>query len=248
MHYSDCLSELFRRGAYFPGIAGIVLTIGMAVDSNVLIFERIREEVRAGKAPSSGRRRGFRKALLTIIDTHVTTVVSCAILFLFGSGPVKGFAVTLVIGLVANVFTAVFVSKAIFDWEFPGPHRSQLSVFSTAKSRRFSRPHQLGTFVNYWCLFQVDAGLWSSMEIFKQTNFDFLGKKWPFITLSLLLTATGVDQPGCQGGPKYGIDFNGGALMDVNFKNGPRGSDPAALHKKISGEIEVQEIGTHKKL
>lgn len=100
-----------------PGIAGIILTIGMAVDSNVLIFERIREELRAGKAVIPAVDSGFAKALLTIIDTHVTTVVSCAILFLLGSGPVKGFAVTLVIGLVANVFTAVFVSRTIFDWE-----------------------------------------------------------------------------------------------------------------------------------
>lgn len=104
-----------------PGIAGIILTIGMAVDSNVLIFERIREELRAGKAVIPAVDTGFSKALLTIIDTHVTTVVSCAILFLFGSGPVKGFAVTLVIGLIANVFTAVFVSKAIFDWELSRP-------------------------------------------------------------------------------------------------------------------------------
>jgi preprotein translocase subunit SecD len=100
-----------------PGIAGIILTIGMAVDSNVLIFERIREELRSGKAVIASVDGGFKKAFLTIIDTHVTTVVSCAILFLFGSGPVKGFAVTLVIGLVANLFTAVFVSKTIFDWE-----------------------------------------------------------------------------------------------------------------------------------
>ena len=100
-----------------PGIAGVILTIGMAVDSNVLIFERIREELRAGKAPIAAVDAGFKKAFLTIIDTHVTTVVSCAILFLFGTGPVKGFAVTLVIGLIANVFTAVFVSRTIFDWE-----------------------------------------------------------------------------------------------------------------------------------
>ena len=100
-----------------PGIAGVILTIGMAVDSNVLIFERIREELRAGKAVVAAVDAGFKKAFLTIIDTHVTTVVSCAILFLFGTGPVQGFAVTLVIGLIANVFTAVFVSRTIFDWE-----------------------------------------------------------------------------------------------------------------------------------
>ena len=100
-----------------PGIAGIILTIGMAVDSNVLIFERIREELRTGKAVIAAVDAGFSKAFLTIIDTHVTTVVSCAFLFIFGTGPVKGFAVTLVIGLIANVFTAVFVSKTIFDFE-----------------------------------------------------------------------------------------------------------------------------------
>jgi preprotein translocase subunit SecD len=99
-----------------PGIAGVILTIGMAVDSNVLIFERIREELRSGKAIVSAVDTGFSRAFLTIIDTHVTTVVSCAFLFMFGTGPVKGFAVTLVIGLLANVFTAVFVSKVIFDW------------------------------------------------------------------------------------------------------------------------------------
>ena len=115
-----CLSY-FGAVLTLPGIAGIILTIGMAVDSNVLIFERIREEVRAGKAPPQAVHTGFAKALVTIIDTHVTTIVSCAILFLFGSGPVKGFAVTLVIGLMANVFTAVFVSRFIFDWELSRP-------------------------------------------------------------------------------------------------------------------------------
>ncbi len=115
-----CLSY-FGAVLTLPGIAGIVLTIGMAVDSNVLIFERIREELRAGKSILPALDSGFSKALVTIIDTHVTTVVSCAILFLFGSGPVKGFAVTLVIGLVANLFTAVFVSRFIFDWELSRP-------------------------------------------------------------------------------------------------------------------------------
>jgi len=103
-----------------PGIAGIILTIGMAVDSNVLIFERIREELRTGKGVAAAIDSGFGKAFLTIIDTHVTTVVSCLFLFIFGSTQVKGFAVTLVLGLLANVFTAVFVSRFIFDWELSG--------------------------------------------------------------------------------------------------------------------------------
>jgi preprotein translocase subunit SecD len=101
-----------------PGIAGVALTIGMAVDSNVLIFERIREESRDGKAWPAAVAGGFRKAFATIIDTHVTTVVSCCFLFLFGTAPVKGFAITLFIGLLANVFTAVFVSRTMFGWEY----------------------------------------------------------------------------------------------------------------------------------
>jgi preprotein translocase subunit SecD len=118
----------FKATLTLPGIAGVILTIGMAVDSNVLIFERIREELRAGKAIVSAVDAGFGKAWWTIVDTHVTTVVSCAFLFIFGSGPVKGFAVTLVIGLIANVFTAVFVSKVIFDYELSG--RRQLTELS----------------------------------------------------------------------------------------------------------------------
>jgi len=98
-----------------PGIAGVILTIGMGVDSNVLIFERIREELRAGKSPAAAVDQGFGHAWTTILDTHVTTIVSAAILFLFGTGPVKGFAVTLTFGLLANLFTAVFVSRVIFD-------------------------------------------------------------------------------------------------------------------------------------
>jgi len=98
-----------------PGIAGVILTIGMGVDSNVLIFERIREEMRAGKGPAQSVQQGFDNAWHAIFDTHVTTIVSAAILFMFGTGPVKGFATTLVVGLCANLFTAVFVSRVIFD-------------------------------------------------------------------------------------------------------------------------------------
>ncbi|MGA3371330.1 MAG: protein translocase subunit SecD [Terracidiphilus sp.] len=98
-----------------PGIAGVILTIGMGVDSNVLIFERIREELRAGKTAAASVQQGFGHAWVTIVDTHVTTIVSAAILFIVGTGPVRGFAVTLTFGLLANLFTAVFVSRAIFD-------------------------------------------------------------------------------------------------------------------------------------
>jgi preprotein translocase subunit SecD len=106
----------FEAVLTLPGIAGVILTVGMGVDSNVLIFERIREELRNGKTPPSAVDQGFGHAWITIVDTHVTTIVSAAILFIFGTGPVKGFAVTLIFGLAANLFTAVFVSRVIFDW------------------------------------------------------------------------------------------------------------------------------------
>jgi preprotein translocase subunit SecD len=106
----------FEAVLTLPGIAGVILTVGMGVDSNVLIFERIREELRNGKTPASAVDQGFSHAWVTIVDTHVTTIVSAAILFIFGTGPVRGFATTLTFGLLANLFTAVFVSRMIFDW------------------------------------------------------------------------------------------------------------------------------------
>jgi preprotein translocase subunit SecD len=107
---------MFQATLTLPGIAGIILTIGMAVDSNVLIFERIREEMRTGKTIPSAVDTGFGRAFVTIIDTHVTTIVSSMFLFVFGTGPIRGFAVTLVLGLLVNLFSAVFVSRTIFIW------------------------------------------------------------------------------------------------------------------------------------
>ena len=112
-----------------PGIAGVILTIGMGVDSNVLVFERIREELRNGKSSASAVSAGFDKAFLTIIDTHVTTVVSAFFLFLFGTGPIRGFAISLTIGLIANVFTAIYVSKTIFQYHLAKMDReAELSI------------------------------------------------------------------------------------------------------------------------
>jgi preprotein translocase subunit SecD len=125
------LAALAAFGAVLtlPGIAGVILTIGMGVDSNVLVFERIREELRHGKSAPSAVEAGFDKAFLTIIDTHVTTVVSAFFLFIFGSGPIKGFAITLTIGLIANVFTAIYVSKAIFQYHLAKMDRqAELSI------------------------------------------------------------------------------------------------------------------------
>ena len=125
------LAALAMFGAVLtlPGIAGVILTIGMGVDSNVLVFERIREELRNGKSSSAAVDAGFNKAFLTIIDTHVTTVVSAFFLFIFGTGPIRGFAITLTIGLIANVFTAIFVSKTIFQYHLSKMDRqAELSI------------------------------------------------------------------------------------------------------------------------
>ena len=113
---------LFGAMAYFgaaltlPGIAGVILTIGVGIDSNVLIFERIREELHAGKTAVSAVATSFGRVFITLVDTHLAALISATFLFLFGTGPVKGFAVTLVIGLVSNMFTAVFVSRTLFEW------------------------------------------------------------------------------------------------------------------------------------
>lgn len=119
------LMVIFGAVLTLPGIAGVILTIGMGVDSNVLIFERIREELRNGKIVASAVEEGFKRAFLTIIDTHVTTIVSAVFLFVFGTGPIRGFAVTLVAGLMANLFTAVFVSRTIYMWHLSRNQRAE---------------------------------------------------------------------------------------------------------------------------
>jgi preprotein translocase subunit SecD len=112
-----------------PGIAGLILGIGMAVDSNVLIFERMREELRAGKSVAKSVEQGFDRAFITIVDTHITTILSSVILYMFGSGPIRGFAVTLILGLLINLFSAVFVSRTIFMWLLErNPNMKKLSI------------------------------------------------------------------------------------------------------------------------
>ena len=119
---------VFGATLTLPGIAGIILTIGMAVDSNVLIFERIREELLSGKTIPSAVDLGFQRAFITIIDTHVTTIISSLFLFVFGTGPIRGFAVTLVIGLLVNLFSAVYVSRTIFIWLLSRKKVESLSI------------------------------------------------------------------------------------------------------------------------
>ncbi|HDP93988.1 MAG TPA: protein translocase subunit SecD [Candidatus Aminicenantes bacterium] len=117
----------FRATLTLPGIAGIILTIGMAVDANVLVFERIKEELQAGKSPKASIDSGFKKAFVTIFDANVTTIIAAVFLFQFGTGPIKGFSVTLIIGILASMFTAVFVSRVIFDLVY-GKRRKLKSI------------------------------------------------------------------------------------------------------------------------
>jgi preprotein translocase subunit SecD len=111
-----------------PGIAGIILTLGMAVDANVLIFERVREELRTGKSPRAAVDAGFDRAFSAILDANVTTIVAAVVLFQFGTGPVKGFAVTLTIGIAVSMFTAIFVSRAVFETVFRLRRVTALSI------------------------------------------------------------------------------------------------------------------------
>jgi preprotein translocase subunit SecD len=120
---------VFDSTLTLPGIAGLILGIGMAVDSNVLIFERMREELRAGKDVASAVTLGFDRAFITIIDTHITTIISSVILYMYGSGPIRGFAVTLILGLLINLFSAVFVSRTIFMWLLErNPNMKKISI------------------------------------------------------------------------------------------------------------------------
>ena len=111
-----------------PGVAGIILTVGVGVDTNVLVFERIREELRNGKTVRAAVTNGFERVWITILDTHATALIAAAFLFQFGTGPIKGFAVTLVIGLVSNIFASYFVSKFIFEWVLGKRHVESLSI------------------------------------------------------------------------------------------------------------------------
>jgi len=118
----------FRATLTLPGIAGLLLTVGLAVDANILIFERIREELRTGKTIRIALDTGYNRAFITIIDTHITGIVASALLIIFGTGPIKGFAVTTIIGLLASLFTAFFVTRVIFDYITTNFNVKKLSI------------------------------------------------------------------------------------------------------------------------
>ena len=120
--------SLLQATLTLPGVAGIVLTVGMAVDANVLIFERIREEIRTGNAPQMAIHRGYDNAFSTIIDANLTTLIAALVLFNFGTGPIQGFAITLSIGIVTSMITAIFVSRILVNLIYGNRRIDKLTV------------------------------------------------------------------------------------------------------------------------
>jgi SecD/SecF fusion protein len=204
-----------------PGIAGLVLTLAVAVDANVLIYERMRDEVRGGRPPMSAADAGFSRALVTIIDANVTTLVAAMIMFQFGSGPVKGFAWTLFIGVITSVFTAVLITQVLIGWWF-----------------RTFRPKKLP-------IVTERRALWPLIKMLPQkTHFGFVALARLAATLSILaVIATGVGffKPGLN----LGIDFKGGTILEFNTSGGPVDLAKArtALNQLNLGEVQVQAFG-----
>ncbi|MBT7696078.1 MAG: protein translocase subunit SecD [Desulfobacterales bacterium] len=174
----------FQATLTLPGIAGIILTIGMAVDANVLIFERIREELNLGRTPRAAVAAGFEKATLTILDANVTTFIAAIILFQFGTGAVKGFAVTLCLGIVSSLFTALVLSRLIFD---------------------FLLDRKINVSANFMQV--VKTGI----------NISFINNRKKTFFLSSVIILASITSLLMHKGPKYGIDFAGGTLMQVKF-------------------------------
>ena len=208
-----------------PGIAGIVLTLGMAVDANVLINERIREELRAGKGLLDAINMGYEKALSAILDGNVTTILIGVILIIFGSGSVKGFGVTLCIGLVTSVFTAVYISHILVEW-----------MAKRAIKAGKEKDMTFETFI--------------SRDLFKGMNFDFIGKRKYSYWFSWSLIAIGAIVVFMQGGFNLGVDFKGGRSYVVEFNQAvPTDKVKEALADDFGGKgVEVKTFNGDTKL
>ena len=208
-----------------PGIAGIVLTLGMAVDANVLINERIREELHKGKGLLDAINVGYEKALSAILDGNITTVLIGVILIIFGSGSVKGFGVTLCIGLVTSVFTAVYISHILVDW-------MAKRAIKAGKEKEMT----FETFI--------------SRDLFKGMNFDFIGKRKYSYWFSWSLIAIGAIVLFMQGGFNLGVDFKGGRSYVVEFNQAvPTDKVKEALADDFGGKgVEVKTFNGPTKL
>lgn len=181
-----------------PGIAGLILTLGMAVDANVLIYERIKEELRTGKTVRSAISAGYSKALSAIIDSNLTTLIAAVLLFQFGTGPIRGFAMTLTIGIFASLFTALVVTRTIFQLFCISPNFKRLKMLN-------------------WI---------------HDTKIDFIGKRKLCYAVSLVIIISGMVIFGLRGERNFGVDFTGGTLQQIEFKNPV---DISAVRDAVSG-------------
>jgi len=210
----------FQAVLTLPGIAGIVLTLAMAIDANVLIYERVREELRAGKQVQKAVADGYRNALGTIIDANVTTVIVGVILFAFGTGPIRGFATTLLIGVFCSFFTAIFLTRMIFD--------------KLLKNEKF---HQLTFTTNL------------TKNFLQNIKFDFIGKRKKFYMLTGAALAV-VFISLATLGLKPGIDFSGGRNYIVRFEQPVTTGEVQTLLRGVFGDesVDVVTIGSNNQL
>ncbi|MFA6107365.1 MAG: protein translocase subunit SecD [Candidatus Latescibacterota bacterium] len=194
----------FHATITLPGIAGIVLTAAMAVDANVLIFERIREELRAGKTVQAAVEAGYQNALSAIIDGNVTTLIAGVVLYQFGTGPIRGFALTLCIGIASSLFTSVFITRTVFN-----------AIIRRTQARTLS----IGP-----------------LDFMAKVNIPFIGKyRWSF-AFSALLLLSGLGSIFFHHGLRTGIDFAGGALLELHF-------DPAVKIEELRRELGSVQVG-----
>ena len=204
----------FKAVLTLPGIAGIVLTIGMSVDANVLIFERIKEELVKGKGKGLAVADGFNNALSSILDANITTGLTAVILFLFGSGPIKGFATTLIIGILTSLFTAIFVTRLLVDWYLSGKGRSL--DFSTALTK----------------------------NLFTGTKIKFLSKRTIAFIISGVAVAAGLFSLFAGPGLQQGVDFIGGRSYQVRFEKQVNSSEIASELNDVFGSgTNVKRFG-----
>ncbi|MEM1256886.1 MAG: protein translocase subunit SecDF [Bacteroidota bacterium] len=197
-----------------PGIAGIVLTIGMSVDANVLIFERIKEELARGKGKAQAVADGFNNALSSILDANITTGLTAIILFVFGSGPIKGFATTLLIGIVTSLFTAIFITRLMVDWYIA--KRGRELAFSTPMTK----------------------------NLFTNMSINFLSKRKIAYVMSFILVGVSVVSLFFVNGLQQGVDFIGGRSYQIRFENAVNQSEiQSGLNDVFGSGTQVKTFG-----
>ncbi len=199
-----------------PGIAAAILSVGMAVDANVIIFERIKEEMRKGKSIRISIESGFSKALSTILDSQITTFIAGVVLYYFGTGPIKGFALTLMIGILASIFTAVFITKLLL--------KSFINAFHITKAEYFG----------------VKVGMDKESKLF-----DFMGKKKIFFSISAIVIIIGL-ATSTFSGLNYGIDFTGGTTMGINLGKYVETTEIREITNEIDPTMSINYLGENK--